>query len=227
MTPLVKELVSLSPEVALGFTWFDMGQVPREGAASAEAALRYDPLPFGECAVCGRDVEDRKFLLLVVAQRMSTGAQLLVVNGWVMWNTGFRAIDGFSLLRDDGELNIGPSESDGEAPPPEHYQPILAVLGNWLSRANPTGYRAAAKPNSLTNKRRAAKGKPPLIYDWHTVVIAPPQPKAPAQGGTHASPRRHERRSHWRTLKSGRRVEVSACWVGDARLGTIFKDYQS
>lgn len=44
-------------------------------------------------------------------------------------------------------------------------------------------------------------------------------------GGTHASPRWHIRRGHWRTLLDGRRVFVQPCEVGDRARGGIVKDY--
>ena len=44
-------------------------------------------------------------------------------------------------------------------------------------------------------------------------------------GGTHASPRWHVRRGHWRTLVGGRRVFVQPCEVGDRARGGIVKDY--
>ena len=46
------------------------------------------------------------------------------------------------------------------------------------------------------------------------------------QGGTHASPRWHIRRGHWRQLGDGRRVFVRECEVGDAARGGVVKDYQ-
>lgn len=47
------------------------------------------------------------------------------------------------------------------------------------------------------------------------------------QGGTHATPRRHQCRGHWRNCKSGKRVWVKDCWKGDASKGTVFKDYKA
>jgi hypothetical protein len=79
---------------------------------------------------------------------------------------------------------------------------------------------------SLINDKRKAKGKSPLLYDWHTVIIEPQNTKNDYQGGTHASPRRHQARGHWRTYASGKRGWVKECWRGDANKGTIFKDYQ-
>jgi hypothetical protein len=45
-------------------------------------------------------------------------------------------------------------------------------------------------------------------------------------GGTHASPRWHIRRGHWRRLGDGRRVFVRECEVGDRSRGGIVKDYR-
>lgn len=45
-------------------------------------------------------------------------------------------------------------------------------------------------------------------------------------GGTHASPRWHIRRGHWRTLANGRRVFVRECEVGDQSRGAVMKDYR-
>lgn len=221
-------MVALDPEVGLDFTWFDIGAVPEYGNYEAETALRNDPLPFHRCAVCGLDAEGRKFLLLVVAQpKVSGGGQLMVVHGWVMWTTGYSAIEGFSLFRQGGDISVGSADGlDKDQPDAEQYQPILAVLGYWLGRANPVGYRAMPKANSITNKRRIANGKKPLIFDWHTITIEPPAEKGEHLGGTHASPRQHERRGHWRTCANGNRVWVRHCTVGDASRGTVFKDYK-
>jgi len=46
------------------------------------------------------------------------------------------------------------------------------------------------------------------------------------RGGTHASPRWHIRRGHWRTLGDGRRVFVRECEVGDQSRGAVLKDYR-
>ena len=60
-----------------------------------------------------------------------------------------------------------------------------------------------------------------------TVVIEPTKPKGDAQGGTHASPRWHERRGHWRTMKkTGKKVWVKNCEVGDKTIGAVFHDYK-
>ena len=87
-----------------------------------------------------------------------------------------------------------------------------------------TGYRATPK-NTFINKKRKAKGKPAISFDWTTVEIGPKQEKTVSQGGTHASPRLHDRRGHWRNL-SGKQIWVRSCKVGDASLGVVFHDYK-
>ncbi|SNR52031.1 hypothetical protein EYF88_12460 [Paracoccus sediminis] len=62
---------------------------------------------------------------------------------------------------------------------------------------------------------------------WHQVAIDPARLRAaiPPQGGSHASPRWHLRRGHWRRLADGRRVFVRQCEVGDPTRGGVVKDY--
>ncbi len=81
--------------------------------------------------------------------------------------------------------------------------------------------------DTFLNRKRKEKGKPAISFDWHTVEIKPwVSDKSEPQGGTHASPRLHDRRGHWRTIKTGKQVWVKACKVGDASRGIVFKDYR-
>lgn len=63
---------------------------------------------------------------------------------------------------------------------------------------------------------------------WHTVKIDPTKLRAcgPHLGGTHAAPRWHVRRGHWRKIADGRRVFVRECEVGDKARGGVIKDYE-
>ena len=84
----------------------------------------------------------------------------------------------------------------------------------------------AIKTNSHINKRRLAKGQSAIIFSWHTVVVDAKTAPQDGLGGTHASPRQHERRGHWRVTSSGKKVWVRNCMVGDPALGSVFHDYQ-
>jgi hypothetical protein len=64
-------------------------------------------------------------------------------------------------------------------------------------------------------------------WTWHIVAIDTERMRTAARhlGGTHASPRWHIRRGHWRTLADGRRTFVRSCEVGDPTRGGVIKDY--
>jgi len=64
-------------------------------------------------------------------------------------------------------------------------------------------------------------------WTWHQITIDLDRARARQQplGGTHASPRWHVRRGHWRQLADGRRVFVRQCQIGDPALGGVVKDY--
>lgn len=87
---------------------------------------------------------------------------------------------------------------------------------------------ACAEQVHLSRMRRMMLAKQG-VSGW-TYRVANIQPRAFAaavatHGGTHASPRWHIRRGHWRQLADGRRVFVRECHVGDASRGGVIKDY--
>jgi hypothetical protein len=82
------------------------------------------------------------------------------------------------------------------------------------------------KPDAKENRTRRIMGQTPL-FTHKTLVIGEPKPKAKTHkgGGTHASPRSHLRRGHYRTGKNGNRYWVSAAFVNGAP-GFVHKDYE-
>jgi hypothetical protein len=87
-------------------------------------------------------------------------------------------------------------------------------------------YIAKPTPRDIrVNRKKLSKKKAPLI-EFRLVKIEPTKPQLPTlPHGTHASPRQHWRRGHWRTCKSGKRVFISPMLVGDEANGKIIKDY--
>ena len=128
-------------------------------------------------------------------------------------------------LIEDGQIKYGPVD-EGDDLPRDVAEIMLATMSKWLESMD-TGcesYRPEVK-QTFTNRRKIAEGKLPT-YDWHTVIIQPANPRSQSQGGTHASPRLHDRRGHIRRLKSGKNVWVKAHKVGDASKGYVFHDYK-
>ena len=108
----------------------------------------------------------------------------------------------------------------------EDAEMILSFIGAWYgSLSRRCEAYIPSVPKTFTNKRKIAQGKLPT-YEWRTVTIEPVEPRKEHKGGTHASPRLHDRRGHLRRLRSGKNVWVKPCKVGDANKGIVFKDYQ-
>lgn len=87
------------------------------------------------------------------------------------------------------------------------------------------GELVEAKP-TLSRTASAIKRKPVYKLSYTTVQLpGVKSERKPHHGGTHASPRQHERRGHWRTYRSGKRVWVKNCVVGDPSLGHVKHAY--
>ena len=87
---------------------------------------------------------------------------------------------------------------------------------------------AEIKPRIISPGLRSKYAKAGVRgWTWHQITIDPERLRAKStpQGGTHASPRWHVRRGHWRQLADGRRVFVRQCQVGDPARGGVVKDY--
>jgi hypothetical protein len=52
MTPLIREMVALAPDMAEQMHWFDCGTAP-EGLPVNLDSVNDNPLPYDKCAVCG------------------------------------------------------------------------------------------------------------------------------------------------------------------------------
>lgn len=215
MTPLICEMVRLSPEPEKA-TWFDLGHLERTEDRSVPIEVLMH-LPFDRTAIVGIDKDGGKFALW-----MTMGDQSVAVGGCTATGKYFTP---FAYVQTDEGLRYYKGDSEITD---EEVRPAFRMVCAALLKIDDCGeaHQPSVKSNSLTNKRLITKGKPPLIYDWHTVKLERSGAATESQGGTHASPRRHSCRGHWRTCKSGKRVWVKECWRGDASKGTVFKDYE-
>ena len=79
---------------------------------------------------------------------------------------------------------------------------------------------------AATNRKRISKGKKPLVEFKMAVIEGKKTMLSSTPHGTHASPRLHWRRGHWRTMsKSGKKTWIAPMEVGDESNGRIIKTY--
>ena len=207
--------------------WFDMtGAFADEQKADLDPVMFHRP-PFDKCFVVWRGKTKShasyEVLMMVAGDDPDEG---IVVSMW-KGPTGSRLmpIPAMFYYIEDDSVKYGPI-SDDEPIQKEHAETILAALGAWygLLDRRVEAYIPSVAP-TFTNRRKIAQGKTPT-YDWRTVVIEPVKPRSEDKGGTHASPRLHDRRGHLRRLRSGKNVWVKACKVGDPTKGAVFHDYK-
>lgn len=229
MTPLINEMSKLVPKPEES-TWFDIGDLANEQTYKFDSDL-ITHLPFNDiCVVCtSHDQNEPVQKFAIYARDVDyTNMKTIAATGFVLTPefVGFQAF--FIGSRDDqlfvttkdpktGTLTNAPLEGDVV-----RICVVLQTLLTRLANNKVTAYEPTVQPTFI-NKRRLAKKKSPLIT-WRTVVVEP-KPKSEPLGGTHASPRAHERRGHWRQLKT-KKVWVKSCKVGKPSNGIVFHDYK-
>ncbi len=219
MTPLIAEMVKIAPDPEL-MQWFDASAIPPEQTVNLDV-VNDTPLPFDKCAIVGIE-GDAKWLIL-----LNQVEDVVGYTGFTLHRGHHTTHPVFTYIRTPDGVRVNPLAEEKDTYDPQVTRGLLATVGAWLRSLSPSSvaYTATAR-KSLINSKRAAKGKGPILFDWRTVNVEPAKPKGDHQGGTHASPRLHDRRGHWRTIKkTGKRVWVRNCKVGDASKGVVFHDY--
>jgi len=87
-------------------------------------------------------------------------------------------------------------------------------------------YASIPTPRQIqVNQKKIRKGKTPLI-EFKLITITGKKRELPSvPHGSHASPKQHWRRGHWRSYRSGKRSWVAPMLVGDEENGKVVKDY--
>lgn len=211
MTPLIAEMVRLTPDPEAGY-WFDLGEVPETIEFALDPELMVH-LPYDVVFVAAKATH-RRVLIKATFQHESVG-----VAGFVFGDT-IIDIKPFVYMEKDDGIGVYPEGVTKH----QTTMMALAIIQTLLGRleAQQTAYQPTVK-QSFTNKRKIAQGKKPT-YDWRTVTVSP-RPKSDSLGGTHASPRAHDRRGHWRRMGE-KKVWVRPHRVGDPAQGQIFHDYK-
>jgi len=225
MTPRIRMIVArFFSEDATGWHFIDIGEIPEHtDRRLVDADVILHP-PYPRTVFVGTDHAGSLF-----ATRVDAGMDHVVVAGVGVTPAGrANRMEPVAFIRNPDGVGLHAISAIDEQPLDDK---TLARTLRWayacfdaLPKAN-QAFVPTARP-SFINAKRTAKGKPPALYDWATVTIEPPQLKRDTQGGTHASPRWHERRGHFRRLRNGDTTWVRNCVVGDAARGARFKDYR-
>ena len=210
------------------FHWFDISAIARPDQNSIEQSWLQDYRPpFEKCMVCWQGTSESHALydafFMVHGSDPEQGILITLYKG--PHGQMPRSIPTVVYLVADGQVRYGPV-NDEDSVEESEASLALGLVGAWYrGLSGGTNAYQPAISTSFTNKRKVAQGKTPS-YDWKTVVIEAVKPKAPSLGGTHSSPRQHDRRGHLRRLSTGKNVWVKPCKVGSADLGAIFHDYE-
>jgi hypothetical protein len=206
--------------------WFDATGCFMDQSEESQTPLHDSRPPFQRCMVCwegkSRSHQRMRMWLLVAGDDPQEGIVLTVWRQPV--NQPPVPSPVMVYMIDDGQVRYGPVDENQTMDKTE-AEMILGFVSAWYeSLARRCEAYIPSVPQTFTNRRKIAQGKIPS-YDWRTVVIEPTAPRRDSLGGTHASPRLHDRRGHLRRLKSGKNVWVKPCKVGDPSKGVVWHDY--
>jgi hypothetical protein len=228
MTPFIRSTMRWMLESDIDPTemqWFDISGTLDQSTIDQNWLHEYRP-PFERCMVVwqGRSAnhEVYEFLMTVVGMDPEEGIVLSVHKG--AHGQMPQKMPLLVYVLDEGLIRYGPVE-EGDTIPEKDAQMVLAMVGNWYRVLSQrcSSYKPVVR-NTFTNRRKIAQGKVPT-YDWTMVYIEPSKPRSESKGGTHASPRQHDRRGHLRRLRSGKNVWVRPCKVGDPTKGVVWHGY--
>jgi hypothetical protein len=228
MTPFIRSTMRWMVESDIDPTemqWFDISGTLDQSTIDQNWLHEYRP-PFERCMVVwqGRSAnhEVYEFLMTVVGMDPEEGIVLSVHKG--AHGQMPQKMPLLVYVLDEGLIRYGPVE-EGDTIPEKDAQMVLAMVGNWYRVLSQrcSSYKPVVR-NTFTNRRKIAQGKVPT-YDWTMVYIEPSKPRSESKGGTHASPRQHDRRGHLRRLRSGKNVWVRPCKVGDPTKGVVWHGY--
>lgn len=230
MTPLIRETIAWTTSTGMDPTelqWFDISRLTADQMEVKADALMTCRPPFARCFLVLRGPSKSHASYDVMAVVIGDDPhQGIVIDMWKgPTNVMPRKIPTMLYTIEGDRIMYGSTEQTDPVND-EDARFVLGVLIKWYHSmmATKTAYQPFVRP-TFTNQRKIAAGKHPS-YDWRTVVIDGKVIKCEHQGGTHASPRLHDRRGHSRRLPDGRIVWVKPCKVGDASKGVIFHDYK-
>lgn len=217
MTPLVRQLVPLTRN-AERYHWFDIGEMSNDVTTIDGSDPIASRLAFPQCAFAYTEDGDPGVLLMTQLNETS-----IHFTGLASHRGQWFEVTPLTVIYDQAAGYSG----EGKGVTSEQLRVALVNVA-YCARLLDQGASAFAidAQRCHINTVRAKKCKGPLKFTWHTVTIGPRPERKDGKGGTHASPRLHDRRGHWRTYASGKKGWVKECKVGSPSKGIVFKDYK-
>jgi hypothetical protein len=233
MTPLILKAVNFFPELAADYKWFDVADIDHGVVYPHKENMDTikNPMPFEKCAIAGIDLDGQTYAVLVSQEAdgmlLIKGANTMAKynNLQIQIDPVFR-IDPMEEGTDDGiTIHFEDKRYEGNDLVWELSTISIVVLAIFLRSLDRQLISEVYTPIPSKNHAKRLRQRKLPLFDWHTVTIEPPKPKAEAQGGTHASPRLHDVRGHW-VKRGDKRYWRKAHQRGDASLGVVFHDYK-
>ena len=203
------------------FNCDDVDTVARALLREGRLRLPHDPVVF---EVANEHPAAKAVIALVTQSDMGIEGYLVISH---RTGNGFSDVLAHALFTDDGyaDIEINP-RADGPAAFAQYAESLTATV--WRALA------ILSKAPALADQQVPVTRRPKLArsgvtgWTWRVVDIDLTRMRSAAsdRGGSHASPRWHIRRGHWRTLLDGHRVFVRSCEVGDPARGGVVKDYR-
>lgn len=211
--------------------WFDFtGSVDRSIGIDFEKWLSIYRPPFPRTIMTFQEIDDgetKEIFLTIHGDDVEAGIRVVAMLSFPDRGDNAVLVEPILYFIKDGKFFAGKAETpEGVCETIEAQKFVMQTLAAFLrtlSKSQNLAYIPTAE-KTFINQRRAERDKPPK-YTWRTIVISGEAVMREDRGGTHASPRYHDRRGHQRRLRSGKVVWVKSCKVGDPSKGAVFKDY--
>jgi hypothetical protein len=209
---------------------FEPNTVMRLTMAKAKQEVR---IPFGECLfifnslvpggemqVLAKEISTTKFFFWMTIARMEVMVQVNQFRDKKKGKVYYKAF----LAEGIGKV-LSPDHPANEYK--DEAECLLDPIFGFLDARARGVYAVECNGDYYPSNQIPGEAKEGDVYKI-LKMIPKRDPKARVwKGGTHASPREHERQDHWRTLRNGERRHFPAVTVNKGKTkGKVIKDYQ-
>lgn len=209
---------------------FEPNTVMRLTMAKAKQEVR---IPFGECLfifnslvpggemqVLAKEISTTKFFFWMTIARMEVMVQVNQFRDKKKGKVYYKAF----LAEGIGKV-LSPDHPANEYK--DEAECLLDPIFGFLDARARGVYAVECNGDYYPSNQIPPEAKEGDVYKILKMIPKPDAKVRAWKGGTHASPREHERQDHWRTLRNGERRHFPATTVNKGKTkGRVIKDYQ-